>query len=73
MILGGAWSGGVHGPRGDAWSRGVVSQHALRHTPPCEQNDKQVPNITLPQTSFADGNKVKKCILQYIHTKNNAS
>ena len=32
----GVWSGGS-APRG-----GVVSQHALRQTPPHEQNDKQV-------------------------------
>ena len=40
LVLGGAWSGGaVPGSLG-----GVVSQHALRQTPPppCEQNDRFV-------------------------------
>ena len=47
---GGAWSQGGGGlvPKGGAWSQGVpgpggvVSQHALRQTPPCEQNNRQV-------------------------------
>ena len=59
---GGAWSWG-----GGAWSgaclvRGVVSQHALRQTPPpppwTEFLTHASENITLPQTSFAGGNKV---------------
>ena len=47
---------GVHGPRGGAWSRGlVVSQHALRQTPPVNRMTNRCKNITLPQTSFAGG------------------
>ena len=52
LVLGGVWSRGtclvpggcllqgvcVPAPGGG----GVVSQHALRQTPPCEQNDRQV-------------------------------
>ena len=50
------WSWGVPGPGGGAWSQGgclpgprmvpgpgrVVSQHALRQTPPCEQNHRRL-------------------------------
>ena len=45
---GGVCSGGVPGPRG------VVSQHALRQTPPRETEflTHVTENITLPQTSF---------------------
>ena len=47
--------------RGGVWSRGVVSQHALRQTPPpwTEFLTHASENITLPQTSFAGGKKVK--------------
>ena len=34
---------------------GTGTPPGTRH-PPCEQNDKQVQNITLPQTSFVGGN-----------------
>ena len=44
----GGWRvGGVPGPGGGP--RGCTCQ-------PCEQNDRQVQNFTLPQTSFAGGN-----------------
>ena len=36
---------------------GVVSQHALRQTPPCEQNDKQVQKYYLGHNFVAAGNK----------------
>ena len=36
--------------------RGVVSQHALRQTPPCEQNDKQVQKYYLGHNFVAAGN-----------------
>ena len=52
----GAWSGGCM-VRGGAWSWGVVSQHALRQTPPVNRMTNSCKNITLPQTSFAGGNK----------------
>ena len=60
MVLGvcawsrwGAWSQGVHGPGG------VVSQHALRQTPPpVNRMTDRCKNITLPQTSFAGGKNV---------------
>ena len=59
-----AWSGGcliwgVPGPRGCLpGPRGVVSQHALRQTPLwTEFLTHASENITLPQTSFAVGNK----------------
>ena len=49
LVPGGAWSWGVPAPggrcllQGSACSReGMVSQHALRQPPPCEQNDRQV-------------------------------
>ena len=35
---------------------GVVSQHALRQTPPCEQNDKQVQKYYLGHNFVATGN-----------------
>ena len=57
LVLGGAWSGG------GAWSQGgclpgprmvpgpgrVVSQHALRQTPPVNRITDACENITLPQ------------------------
>ena len=39
---GGCGSWEVPGPGGVPGARGVVSQHALRQTPSCEQNDRQV-------------------------------
>ena len=48
---GGAWFGGV-------CSRGGVSQHALKQIPLCTEFLTHVTeNITLPQISFAGGNK----------------
>ena len=43
-----------------AWSGGVVSQHALRQTPPTPVNrmTNRCKNITLPQTSFASGSNL---------------
>ena len=38
---------------------GVVSQHALRQTPPCEQNDKQVQKYYLGHNFVAAGKNVK--------------
>ena len=35
----------------------VVSQHALRQTPPVNRMTNRCKNITLPQTSFAGGNR----------------
>ena len=66
LYVGGcAWSGGGWG-RGSMAPGGcmvwgdrvvVVSQHALRHTPPpVNRMTNRCKNITLPQTSFADGN-----------------
>ena len=34
LLPGGAWTRGVHGPRGCMVPGGLVSQHALRQTPP---------------------------------------
>ena len=58
---GGVCSLGVSGP-GGVWSQGgclvqggVVSQHALRQTPPVKRMTDRCKNITLPQTSFAGG------------------
>ena len=53
--------GGVHGPgEGVHVPRGVVSQHALRQTPPPPPVNRMTAdrckNITLPQTSFESGN-----------------
>ena len=57
LVLGGAWSGGCL-VQGGARSGG----HALRQTPPLppwtEFLTHTSKNITLPQTSFAGGNKV---------------
>ena len=54
---GGCLVQGVPGPGGCLLlGRGVVSQHALRQTPPCEQNDRQVQKYYL-------GNKCK-CLKQ---------
>ena len=59
-------AGGMPGPGGCLLSeggyllRGVVSQHALRQTPPppwTEFLTHATENITFPQTSFAGGNK----------------
>ena len=50
---------GVSAPRGCTclWSGGGGCIPACNGAdPPCEQNDRQVQNITLPQTSFAVGN-----------------
>ena len=45
------------GPGGCLVPGGVVSQHALRQTPPwTEFLTHASENITLPQTSFAGGN-----------------
>ena len=44
--------GGGCVPEGGLVPGGVVSQHALRQTPPCEQNDRQVQNITFSTTSL---------------------
>ena len=52
LLLGESGSGGVSAPGG--W--GVVSQHALRQTPSWTDTCE---NITLPQTSFAGGNKTR--------------
>ena len=53
--LGGVCSGGVCSG-GGCW--GVVSQHALRQTRPCEQNDKQVQKYYLGHNFVAAGNNV---------------
>ena len=46
----GAWSRGVPGPRGMPGNGGVVSQHALRQTPPPVNRITHAwENITLPQ------------------------
>ena len=50
LLLGGVWSWGVSAPKGGCLLlgggggllRGVVSQHALRQTPPCEQNHRHL-------------------------------
>ena len=47
---GGVCSGGVSA------LGGVVSQHALRQTPPCEQNDRQVQKYYLGHNFIAAGN-----------------
>ena len=39
------------------WRGKGVSQHALRQTPPVNRMTDACENITLPQTSFAGGNK----------------
>ena len=39
-------------------SGGVVSQHALRQTPPCEQNDKQVQKYYLGHNFVAAGKNI---------------
>ena len=57
LLLGGSGPGRVFAPGGRVCSRGV-SQHALRQTPPCmDRMTDRCKNITLPQTSFAGGNK----------------
>ena len=45
LLLGGGW---------------VVSQHALRQTPPCEQNDRQVQKYYLGHNFVAAGKNVQK-------------
>ena len=40
---------------------GVVPQHALRQTPPVNRMTNRCKNITLPQTSFAVGNRATIC------------
>ena len=66
MVLGvhgprGCMVPGMHGPGGGAWSQGCMvpgaSQHALRQTPPVNRMTDRCKNITLSQTSLADGNK----------------
>ena len=42
---------------------GVVSQHALRQTSPCEQNDRQVQKHNL-RNFVADGNKLNPLTIQ---------
>ena len=58
---GGAWSPGVPGPRGVPGLGGGLSQHALRQNPPVNRMTDRCKNITLPQTSFAGGNRRKSC------------
>ena len=53
MVLGGCMVPGGLVIGGEA---GVVSQHALRQTPPVNRMTDACENITLPQTSFAGGN-----------------
>ena len=48
---------GVSAPRGVSAPGGVVSQHALRQTPPCKQNDKQVQKYYLGHNFVAAGKK----------------
>ena len=70
---GGSAPRGASGP-GGLPARGVVSQHALRQTPPppdrildtCYVSE----NITLSQTSFAGGeNEIANIILKYLFTQ----
>ena len=55
----GAWSRGVHGPRGVCMVRrgGGIPACTEAEPPPCERMTNRCKNITLPQTSFAGGNK----------------
>ena len=62
LVLGDAWSrgglllgGGGVGPGPGGEEGGVISQHALRQTPPVNRMTNRCKNITLPQTSFAGG------------------
>ena len=58
------YSWGVSAPRG-----GVASQHALRQTPPCEQNDKQVQKYYLGHNFVAAGNDWWGTDHTYLFTK----
>ena len=51
LVLGVSALGGV-------CSRDVVSQHALRQTPPCEQNDRQVQKYYLGHKFVAGNNRL---------------
>ena len=44
--------GGLPGRGGSAWSGGMVSQHALRQTPPVNRMTNRLKNITLARTSL---------------------
>ena len=52
--------GGVPGPGGCTWSQWVyLVPGGVRYPPPVNRMTNRCKNITLPQTSFAGGNKPK--------------
>ena len=80
LLQGGVCSGGLSAPGGVCSGRGVcggvcsqggvASKHALRQTPPCEQNDKQVQKYYLGHNFVAAGKNAIFCSgCQSVHGK----